>query len=234
MPDNVKNIPDMIQAILDKNKGFMSISSLRAKMNRGLQDKLGLKSKDSVNIAAKKLKAALGDRFMFTAIRRKKVTQYVLTPCDPSEFVLASLSPDKPLTPKQLASSLPLTQGEVSAILNELAKEGRILVQFTDKGDAQIYHSGRAAPQPEEYTRGKFREAFDELHKSREFVRICDLRRKLGWPREEFDAMLRELRDSMTIHMAQADESMLTEADIQDCFVDENNYRMGTVTWNVI
>ena len=85
---------------------------------------------------------------------------------------------------------------------------------------------------PEEYTQAKFRKAYEELHIFREFVRICDLRRKLGWPREAFDGMIRTLRDNRIIRVIRADESMLTQEEIRDCFVDENKTLMGLITWN--
>ena len=78
-----------------------------------------------------------------------------------------------------------------------------------------------------------FHEAWSELHRDWEFPRIHDLRRKLNLPREVFDAEIRRLRDSMTIHMAQAEESYFTKDQLADLFVDENNYRMGTISWNV-
>ena len=83
-----------------------------------------------------------------------------------------------------------------------------------------------------EPTLGNFRSAYDELHTFRMFVRLCDLRRSLGWPSEAFDGMIRALRDNRTIQLHRADESMLTKDEIQDCFLDENKTLMGLITWN--
>ena len=74
--------------------------------------------------------------------------------------------------------------------------------------------------------------AYDELHKFREFVRICDLRRELNWSREDFNDMMRKLRDNRTIQLFRADESMMTRDEIQDCFIDDRNFIMGILTWN--
>ena len=78
-----------------------------------------------------------------------------------------------------------------------------------------------------------FHEAWSELHRDREFPRIPDLRQKLNMSREVFDEEIRRLRDSMTVQLMQADESLMTKDEIRDCWVDENNYRMGTMFWNV-
>ena len=77
-----------------------------------------------------------------------------------------------------------------------------------------------------------FHEAWNELHKAREFPRIPDLRRKLDLPREVFDEEIRRLRDSMTVQLMQADGRRFTPDELADCWVDENNYRMGTIDWD--
>ena len=81
-------------------------------------------------------------------------------------------------------------------------------------------------------TEEAMKSAWDKLHREREFPRICDLRRELNWPRESFDAMLRGLRDSGAVHMAQVENRYYTKDELADCWVDENGYRMGTIDWN--
>ena len=241
MPDNVKNIPDMIQAILDRNKGFIAMSKLASQMSRELRDKLGVKSKTPVKILMKKLEGIIEDRFV---LRKKGSTQFLLTPCDPAELVLDELSPSKPLSPKALAAMLkPFARSDIRAILNELEEAGKIKTLYNDKLEPQIFSAeierhidetpAVTPEQPGEYTRGKFREAFEELDKGRVFVRICDLRRKLNWPRDVFDGMLKALRDKEIIQMHIGDEHLMTPDEVQDSFVNELNYLMGTVTWNV-
>ena len=83
-----------------------------------------------------------------------------------------------------------------------------------------------------EPTQANFKSAFDELHKFREFPRIPDLRRELGWSQSEFDNMIRVLRDNRTIQIFRADESMMTRDEIQDCFFDENGTPQGILIWN--
>ena len=73
---------------------------------------------------------------------------------------------------------------------------------------------------------------FYALDKGRIFVNIYELRRKLNWPREVFDAMLIKLRDEEIIQLHEGDASTKTPDENADCFIDENNIRMGTVTWN--
>ena len=83
-----------------------------------------------------------------------------------------------------------------------------------------------------EYTVENFRKAFHSLDNGRIYVRICDLRKTLGWPRAIFDSALKQLRDAKLIQLHVGDVTLMTPAEVQDCFVDENNFRMGTVTWH--
>jgi hypothetical protein len=77
-----------------------------------------------------------------------------------------------------------------------------------------------------------FHEGLNELHKTREFPRVCDLRRQLNLPREVFDEEIRRLRDNMSIHMAEAEGRYFTSSELSDSWRDENGYIMGTIYWN--
>ncbi|MBQ3403634.1 MAG: hypothetical protein IJG65_09750 [Synergistaceae bacterium] len=236
MPE--KNIPDAIQSILDKNKGFMKLKDLPALMSLDMKRQLGLKRNSSASAVMKKLEGILQDRFIF---RRKGTISYILTPCLPSDLVLSSLPDDKPISPKILAKSLPFNATDFTEILNDLVSSGRAKIILNDKLEARVIASSGepATSSPEiqevpsgEYTREKFREAFRNSDKGRTFVRIFRLRRFLGWPREVFDDMLRRLRDEEAIQMHAADATVLKPDEFNDGFMDETNTMMGTVTWN--
>ena len=249
MSNSMKNIPDLIQRILDKNKGFMTVSQIAKHLTAGAKEWLGIKSNTPAKILKKKLEPVLEDRFVFAT---KSNATYILTPCDPADLVRAELSESKGVTLNGLGRTLkPFKKAEIAAILTELVNSGeaRILVDeklpvkfFAGSGNRIVMHEPETVKsEPEqpkplqsgEYTLAKFKAAYDELHKFRDYPRIPDLRRKLDWPREVFDEMVRKLRDNMTIQIEQADESLFTHDEILDCFVDENNYKMGLLIWNV-
>ena len=80
-------------------------------------------------------------------------------------------------------------------------------------------------------TKEQLHAAFRKLNQKSIFVRICDLRRRLGWPREVFDDMLRRLRDDEVVQLHAGDVTLMTPEQVEDGFVDENGFRMGTMTW---
>ncbi|MBR0317519.1 MAG: hypothetical protein IJQ99_11710, partial [Synergistaceae bacterium] len=76
-----------------------------------------------------------------------------------------------------------------------------------------------------------FKQTFDKLDRGRIFVRIPDMRKELNWPREVFDNMLIKLRDEGVIALHVGDTSLMTPDEVENSFVDENGFRLGTVTW---
>lgn len=237
-----KNITDSIQKILDKNKGFMTVTKLASHLTADEKNFLGLRDNDSVKIVRRKLEQHSDNRFMF---RTKGRSVYILIPCEPSELVMSFLSADKALDTR-IIRSLPFTKQEFSTIINELIDEDRAKIKLSATLVPKIFRACNADVKPvflnadegsndygDNFSQEKFREAFYALDDGRIFVRIPDLRRKLGWPREAFDKIIRDLRNDETIGVYLADESTMTKDEIDDCFVDENNFRMGTVTWNV-
>ena len=231
-----KNIADSIQNVLEKNKGFMTVKGLVSSMSEDNKRILGIRKSDSAKIIQRKIDKSAEGRFIFMSKGR---SVYILVPCEPSEFVLGLLSEKKAFDTKMI-TGLPFTSAEFYAVINELADEGRITTHYDEKGRPKIFRaSGTAkavrseAADDGEYTREKFKAAFDSLDRGRIFVRICDLRRSLGWPREIFDGMIRDLRDDETIQLHTGDASLMTPDEVADCFIDENNFRKGSVTWNV-
>ena len=79
-------------------------------------------------------------------------------------------------------------------------------------------------------TLADFKKAFDELEREQTFVNIPELRKKLAWPHDVFDDMIRKLRDEEVIVLHTTD---LTKFEPEEFFYDElDNARMGMVTWH--
>ena len=75
----------------------------------------------------------------------------------------------------------------------------------------------------------EFKKAFDEIEGGKIYVSIPKLRKKLKWGHEEFDEMVRELRDKeeIILHVSEAGKY-----DPEEFIYDENDgSRMGLITW---
>lgn len=234
MPD--KNIADVIQEILDRHKGFMTVTKLVELTGLDGKRTLGIKKGDTGKIIRRKIEQVAEGRFIFMT---KGNSVYILVPCEPSEFVLGLLS-DKKAFDRRLLRGIPFSKAEFVALLNELIEEGRAVVKISEDFAMKIYRTdGMKAVQSAdvsvddgEYTRDRFREAFENSDKGRSFVRIFKMRRYLGWPREVFDNMVRELRNNEVIFVHRADPTVLSPDEYDDGFFDEYGHMNGTVTWN--
>ncbi len=250
MQEYAQEIISEVERILEQHKGIILFSHIASSLSKGLRDKLCIKSNTSPKIIRQKLMPVIEENFI---IRKKNNYTYVLTPCEMDDLVLAQLSEDKPMPLGELVRLLkPFRKPEIMALLTDMVNAGKVRVKIEESYILKIFawgaghravREGRQAQaesqaqavqefRPEDYTQAKFRKAYDELHAFRKLVRICDLRRALNWPREVFDGMIRTLRDNRTIQIFRADESMMTQQEIRDCFVDENRFIQGYITWN--
>mgnify|MGYP007101895513 CR=1 FL=1 len=87
MPE--KNIPDVIQGILEKNRGFVNVKNLPSMLSAELRQELGIKNGLTGPVIRKKLEPYLEDRFIF---HKKGALLYILIPCEPSELVISMIN----------------------------------------------------------------------------------------------------------------------------------------------
>ena len=245
MTEQDAGVAQALREILEGNgKGFMSLSAVKAKMKAPLRRQLGITDKMTGPSIKMKLEPYLGEEL---EVWKGDRISYLVIRADPKELVFQSVAAKPGKTPGILLSGMPFTRQNFLTYINELLKEGRLLANVAYKSKAYtmslsvVEGTGRApqgfdaeaTPTPAfADRRGEFRAAFDDLDRGKIFVRICELRRKLGWPREDFDEQLRRLRDEEVIQLHTGDVTSMTPEDVRDCFIDENGFRMGTVTWH--
>ena len=237
-----KNLPDLIMELLNREgKPFMTVKHLAFLMNTEIKRDLGIYGTKSATEIRKAIEPLLEDKFIFY---RKGPSLYIIVPCQPEDLILAELSKGNAKSPKVIGRSMPFTKKDCSQILRELESEGRIKIVINDTLETRVFLADKLPENqpvkahkeniktPTPYKVEDFKNAFDALDNGRIFVRICDLRRKLNWPRQVFDDMLKDLRDNGAIQLHAGDASLMTVEEVNDCFVDENHFRMGTVTWH--
>ena len=228
-----KNLTDLVDEILEKNpKPYMTVVTLVKILEKRKNEFDSL-----IDVRRDNIERLVGDSFTFL----KKRSKYIVRPCEPSELVFNEIARIQGRSPKQIARDMPVTKKDFSRILAVLLDEGRIKIKINEDLEPRIYLNtpvnqivkteSKVIPN-NQFTLEQFKNAFDKLDRGRIFVRICDLRRELQWPREVFDEMLIRLRDDGIIALRVGDASLMTSDEIADCFIDENNFRMGTVTWN--
>lgn len=229
-----KTIINFVQSVLDEHNGFINIKTLPQLMTKQMRMMLRLQINSTAILIRETIEPLIGDKFIF---HKKGSRVYIMTPCELSDLVLAMIANRKPTSPSNLSRLTPLTKKEMQKVINYLVEENRVKISFNEFLEPRVIllnnseNPAPKIPEKEDYTLEKFKAAFDELDNGKIFVRICDLRKKLSWPREVFDEALKILRDQEIIQLHTGDASLMTPQEIQDSFIDENNFRLGTVTW---
>jgi hypothetical protein len=229
----------LVEFLRSKKVGFILLSSLPTPLKKSL----GLKSDTNVGEIEKAIAPYLGGKLE----TRKKGSSYYLWLVQPlDETIFRALSSKGGETVGQLKNKVPLkTEEPLHEPLNALIDKGLIHLKLSKTLLPCVYRASTEAPQhtpaaPQEKkgpmtealsTEEQFRAAFQELEGGKFYVRICDMRRRLNWPGQEFDMMLIKLRDAGQLQLQDGDTDFFTAEDIRDSFVDENGFRMLTMMW---
>ena len=250
MLEQKAEVTQALQEVLKKSgRDFLSLSNVKTKIGAELRRALEIKSNHSSASVKKIMEPYLGETL---EILKGGRSLYLAVKRDPAEWVLGCLSPNAAKGTGTLGRLLPIfSKTRLIGILNELLQDGRVLASLNEKGEARLTLSEALSQQtsveapvcpaqpaavvPAEAQvdgdkSGEFERVFNELERKRLFVRICDLRRRLSWPREVFDEHLRQLRQEGAIQLHIADANLMSREDLDDCFTDENGFRMGMVT----
>ena len=224
------SIGNQLEAFLNKKgRNFISLSVLREELPKDLKDKTGIKKNSKLPLVKEYLAPHLGERFVF--IKGGRSTYLALNlPREELFLGVVLRSPGKTLG--VISRSLPFNKTEIPSLLNQLLEKRTVRVTFNANMNPCLYPEKElVATKETSCTKQTFEAAFRELDRGEYFIRICNLRRRLNWPREIFDTMLAQLRDDEKIQMHTGDLETMTQEDIRDSYTDENGFLMLTLTW---
>jgi len=239
MGSNVKklNITEELAKILrNEEANFLNIIELNKNLSSELRKELGLKSAS----AAEKIKETLDEKCIIDdKLFIKKIARsfYLVFRQPDKRFLLLDMQKlMQKLDGKRLSkSNVPfIDEPGYMALLNCLIKEGQVSVKLgmdSKKNIIPLFSAiNKALPLPKP-TIEAFKAAFQALEQGKFYARICDMRRRLGWSAQEFDAMLTGLRDAGKIQLQTGDTDFFSEEEIRDSFRDENGFRKLTMMW---
>ncbi len=244
------NVNEELLKILQKsNKEFISLSNLRKAMSADLRKQLKIASKTTTPDLRKILTPHIGATLTLRKGGRGGRSYFLATQFKPEELLLSFIRTAPGKKPSGLGLALPLGKAEILGALNNLLKSGEIRAELKDYNDPRFYAADKIhAPMPQPEVQAKentviadpdelyrkqkaqFKEAFDDLDRGRIFVNIFEIRRQLGYPRDVFDDLLKRLRKEKVIQLNSGDVTLLSADEVDDSFIDENGFRMGTVT----
>ncbi|MDR2117467.1 MAG: hypothetical protein LBP87_13910 [Planctomycetaceae bacterium] len=234
-----------------EGKNYISFAALLTKLGKTGCKLFGLAgTKPSAAIIEKSLSPYLDNTFMILKGSRTSFLAFKL-PIDEIVFEALRIKFQKgPFSPGQLTQHMPMKKDEFIACFNRLLEtmrisvsvnaEFKVTVRNINASGSTVNSTPATIPTPQiqistsslspQDDRKQFREAFDELDKGRIFVRICNLRRKLGWDKTRFNSLLRQLRAEGIVQLHAGDISSMSEEDIDQSFTDESNFFYATLT----
>ena len=222
-----RSVPEELAELLKKkNTDFLSMSKLHEAQSAALK-KLKLKEKMPLAKIVEKLEPHLGNDLAIRNVGKSKYLTFKL-----SDEVLLFRIVQKSAGKKPGAQYLPFQKAEYLTLMNRLLEQGVIRVKL-DKNYGPLLYPAQKFDEAhgKDVCEEKFKEAYFELERGRFYVRICDLRRHLGWGAREFDRVLTGLRDAGKIQLQGGDIDYFTKEDIGASFIDENGTLKLTAMW---
>ena len=222
-----RNVTEELVEILRKKKAdCISLGKLKEALPAALRKRLSLTSGSNAAKLAKSLTPHLGDVLM---LRQK----YLAFKQADESLLCRIVQKNNGKIPRM--DRIPFKKDEFLSILNQLIEQGAVRVKINnDYKPILALADGAFFPQAAEdasISGEELKKAYFELERGKFYVRICDLRRHLGWNAREFDAILTNLRDSGKIQLQGGDTDFFTDKDILESFIDENGFRKLTMMW---
>lgn len=237
---NKKNsaTPAMLQELLAHQlgkKSLMALSELRKKFDRSNTQRFKLQKKTLKSFAAS-LTPYLGDAFYVA----KNGNRFFLCRHQNMRLFVMDVVPKQAISLTELKKRLPaFKKDDVLQAINELLLQGKLIAQISKNATIHLQaveeakHIDKALPPPtsEAGRKKAIKTVFDQLHQQRDYVRICDVRRSLNWPKDIFDQTLNSMRGKEISLYAGAD---MSEDEAQDSYFDKLNRRFDTMMWRQV
>ena len=225
---------ELVELLKKKKADFMPLSLLN-KAPKALRDRLKLAPGANGAQIAKALLPHFGEVLMLKNGSRSAYLAFKLSDEALLLRIVRKLEGKKPSV-----NNVPFKKSEYLTLLNRLLEQGAIRVKLDKNYGPLLYPAKETPPETsqannethvEDVSEKKFNAAYRALERGKFYVRICDLRRYLGWSAQDFDTMLTVLRDAGKIQLQTGDAEFFTEEDIRESFTDENGFCKLTVKW---
>lgn len=233
------NLAKILTDIVKKTESkYLLLTSLYKLINTEDRKLFGLHSGMKTDEIANKIYPIIGDDLQPYKI---KTSNYVVLKNCEMQIVIHYIQNNPNKTHLQVIQVIPLDDIVIINSINKLIKEGSVSVYFDEKVkpkySPKLFSLQNQVPIPktevwvESDDKSLFKKSYDNLIRGKRYIKIYDIRRKLGWDRDRFDRLLEKLRDEDLIFLQPADTSIMDDQDVRDSFIDENNLLMVIVSW---
>ncbi|NGZ06192.1 MAG: hypothetical protein G8237_07535 [Magnetococcales bacterium] len=227
----MSELAGLIEARLrNKQKLFVSRTEFFKLLGSGLCRTLGVTPKDSVVRLGAALQSHCGDRVR--VVQGGRAFYVTLNVPDDAYLRDKAQRLTSPFTPAQLVLNLPLSKVRAASALTRILASGELIcIGVRSDFIPLLSWQGQTEPKSVEEDAQAFQRAFNEIGQGRNFVAIHRLRAHLGWERDRFDRILRELQAEERILLNMGDPTRLSRVELENGFVDRNGMRYLTLNW---
>ena len=210
-----------------EKKSYMKFTLTVAEKKR-----FDLSAQASASVLKEKCEKYIGSELQFIEKQSGKTKAlYLVAKVPPTQFILESIQGmKKAVTPKAIADDVPMSPSDFIVLFNTMLASGQVQVRIDEKLGVKYGAASNVAPPkppvqaaPDANDYEEFRRAFERLDQGRIYVRICDLRRALGWSKERFDTLVRQLRKDSIVQLHAGDRTTMSPEDVDLSYTDEYN-----------
>lgn len=237
-------------ALKANSPGFMTLTQFFKALSPESRKNLGLPAK-ATQVVIKSRLEPLPKNYK---LLRKRSSFYIVREAQAEDLmtdnvILDMIRENEGKTVAELSNKFPFTKDVTVKLIieqaNRLLKNGKVSVQITPRERARLYpapeliqstgkETGIANPVlPEgiQNRRAVFKKALDAVGKGKPFVFICEIRRHLNWPRDQFDQLLAQLRKEGYVAAHTGNPGDLPTEDVIDSYQDSYGDLYITVNW---
>ena len=247
--DLLVDIEQLVLALLQKReRDYLTVKQIVAGLPSAPRKRLALATSQSTAALLGKLTPYLGQRLQ---IYKNSRSSYIGRHLSPEDLILRRIAQKPGVSSKQLGTQLPMAKKLYLTALNTLLKSGAVVCTLRENHTPCLMPAATRFPLPEplsvapedvhaafknvdeapEDVHAAFKNVYERVGQGRDFVRIHRLREALGWPRERFDQVLKDLMADYTVELHGGDPSLLTAADLHDSFTDAHGTLYITLSW---
>lgn len=232
--DNKEVTEELERRLKINNIKYMPLSQLKRELPKKIKNFLNLDKKENRELK-ETFEPFLGNNLkIIKKIKEKKTTYYLFDDSKKDDFnsiafeyIINNLTKSIPTIVNQWPFSKKWSYEYINSLLNK-----KTFKVFFNENGTSFFLPFDLSPQ-HSITIDEvdiFKQTYFELENGRGFVKIFEIRRKIGWDNKTFDALIKKLLNQEKIVLKRGDPTKLSSSELSDSY-DANNFRYIALSW---
>jgi|GEM_PF-4446351 len=234
--DNKEITEELERCLKNKNIKYMLLSQVKSELLKNIKIKTYLNLNAVENRELKDtFEPYLGDNLKIKKkTKQMKISYYLLDDSKKDDFnsvafeyIMNNLTKSIPT----IVNQWPFTKKWSYEYINSLLNKKIFKVFFNENGTSFFLPFDLSLKHPIKTDEVDiFKQTYFELESGRGFVKIFEIRRKIGWDNKTFDDILKKLLNQEKIVLKRGDPTKLSSSELDDSY-EANNFRYIALSW---